>query len=602
VNLGYAEIVENKLIDGRYRYQRTLGEGATGAVILVTDETLSNKLLALKILFPHLLNNDNSIVRFRSETRVTMSLSHPNIVQTFGMGRHKDAFYYLKMEYCDGKTLRSILETHPDGIPLKQSIVILRDVAAALHYAHSRGIIHRDLKPENILVTTDSLARLVDFGLAQSFQDTNRVTAVGSVLGTPNYMSPEQLRAELLDLRCDIYSFGILAFELLTGTRPFEENSLFELAEAQLHKEIPSLEGSQLPVWLIDIIESCTQKKKYKRPDDLEEILLELEEHAERKTTPIVNQSAPRQRSDSTILEHQSSTWEFLRKFTMPGLRISGFVLFLSVIFLAPHLNASARWRYLVGTVTIEKHIGREFPLARLLSNAPSDHSYPQSLFGPSEEIKRQLREKGLQLSKEYDERIYFRPYLRAGYSPDYYDPIRGTYPTHYFADSAKPNVVHEFLEYGANPNLIDKFGFTALDYASQRSTPEVRTLDTLLAHGADPTIFSEGNEAPLVRIILNGQLSALNSILRSPLNDPNIKDKFGNPAIFAAISTGNTDILRSMIQHGANVSAKDNLGRDVLSYSRSIAFMPDREKVEKILIKAISEVESSNSSTKVSD
>jgi serine/threonine protein kinase len=193
IELGQFQYNAETLIDDRYRPLRLIGEGATGAVVLAEDTSLNKRKLALKLLLPHLVSNASSLARFRTETRITMSLSHPNIVQTFDMGRHKNSFYYLKMEHCEGESLRSLINKNKNGLATGVTIGILRDISSALHYAHERGVIHRDLKPENIIIAKDGNAQLLDFGLAQSFLPDSRITGVGTILGTPSYMSPKQL-------------------------------------------------------------------------------------------------------------------------------------------------------------------------------------------------------------------------------------------------------------------------------------------------------------------------------------------------------------------------------------------------------------------------
>ncbi len=589
MNFGHHTLDSRQLIDRRYRFIRSIGEGATGGVILVEDTALGDRLLAVKILLPHLLNNETSISRFRSETRITMSLSHPNIVQTFGMGSHENSFYYLKMEYCEGQSLRSLIEAHPHGVPTEQAISILHDVAAALEYAHSRGVIHRDLKPENIIITAGPLARLLDFGLAQSFESDTRVTSVGSVLGTPNYMAPEQLRSELLDSRCDIYSFGIVAYELLTGSRPFRGDSLFALAEAHLHEALPPLDNSGGPDWLISIIERCCQKNRLKRPDSMSGICQQLEKHTAPQA-PLSPQSEGPHKPANSISDTRSQLRYRTMRRIMSQFRILALAILPAMAIVAPHVNESARWRYLVATAVIEKHVGHELPLLRLISNAPPDLNFPASAFGPSNARLKELKEHGYRLTEELDDRKYFRPYIRAGYSPNFLDPVRGTYPVHFYTRMFKGRAAGEFLEYGADPNLFDRFGNTALDYATSRTWGVVETLSILLQHGADPAVHNKGENPPLVKLLKGSHLAGVRLILKSPLNDPDIKDRDGNPAIFTAIASDSVVIVELMIEHGADVTLRDKDGRDVLESIDSLPQSPRRDEIKIILRDALEE------------
>jgi serine/threonine protein kinase len=304
------------LIDDRYRPLRYLGEGATGAVLLVEDTALDNRKLALKLLFPHLVLSGDSLARFRNETRITMSLSHPCIVQTFGIGRHKSSFYYIKMEYFEGCSLREYLDSRPDGLPLELVITILADIASGLNYAHSRGVVHRDLKPENILLNDSLRARLLDFGLAQTFNLDARLTGVGTILGTPYYMSPEQVRADVLDRRTDIYSFGLLAYELLSGKRAFDADNLWEISEAQLNQEVPELTREDVPKWLRDCIRDCSKKERELRTSDISQVVDLLAKHLDHEIDTSRIDTSRTVRSNTKIQTIADSTFtKTLRQF-----------------------------------------------------------------------------------------------------------------------------------------------------------------------------------------------------------------------------------------------------------------------------------------------
>jgi serine/threonine protein kinase len=207
---------------GRYRLLKVLGEGGMGAVYLAHDTELDRKV-ALKL--PHFVGGKSKDQgeRFRREARLAATLSHPNICRIFDIGEH-DAQMYLTMEYIEGKTLNDVIKAK-GAIEPRTAVNLVKRIASAVQVAHAQGIIHRDLKPANIMIKKDRDFVIMDFGLARRVeQEEVQLTATGAVLGTPAYMAPEQLRGEnnAVGPQSDVYSLGIILYELLTGQRPFQ--------------------------------------------------------------------------------------------------------------------------------------------------------------------------------------------------------------------------------------------------------------------------------------------------------------------------------------------------------------------------------------------
>ncbi len=203
---------------GRYEILGVLGKGAMGLVYKARDPNIG-RLVALKTarLDAHAIEADEMLVRFKNEARAAGVLTHSNIVTVYDVGEHQGLFY-IAMEYIEGVTLQRKLNQQPI-LPIEQVLDISRQVCAGLDYAHAHDIVHRDIKPANIMMEADGRVKIMDFGIAKAGDSS--VTTVGQVVGTPNYMSPEQVKGRPLDGRSDLWSVGVMLYEMLTGERPF---------------------------------------------------------------------------------------------------------------------------------------------------------------------------------------------------------------------------------------------------------------------------------------------------------------------------------------------------------------------------------------------
>lgn len=220
----------------RWRLIKRLGHGGSGAVYkAVPDGTLDEaEAVAVKLFSEESADSPEFLDRFRREARLCRDLQHPGIVRLLDWG-DQDGIFYLVMEFVDGQSLRAAIPNR--GMPVDDALEHLLKIAQALEHAHSRGIIHRDIKPENILLNSRGQIKLTDFGLAREVLSS--LTKTGRALGTPGYMSPEQIQGDEVDQRCDQYSLGIVAYELLTGARPFlsSEKDPAAVMFQQVHQE-----------------------------------------------------------------------------------------------------------------------------------------------------------------------------------------------------------------------------------------------------------------------------------------------------------------------------------------------------------------------------
>jgi serine/threonine-protein kinase len=219
----------DRVFDKRYVIKRKLGSGGMADVYLAEDQELGRRV-ALKLLDERHASDEQFVERFRREAQSAAGLNHPNIVSIFDRGR-AEGTYYIAMEYLDGRTLKELLVRNgPTPIPI--AIDYARQILGALAFAHRNGIVHRDIKPHNIVVGGDGRLKVTDFGIARS--GTSQMTEVGSIVGTAQYLSPEQARGAPVDPRSDIYSLGVVLYEMLTGKVPFTGDTPVEIAMKHL--------------------------------------------------------------------------------------------------------------------------------------------------------------------------------------------------------------------------------------------------------------------------------------------------------------------------------------------------------------------------------
>jgi eukaryotic-like serine/threonine-protein kinase len=249
---------------GRYEVVGELGKGAMGVVFNAHDPKI-DRLVALKALRPDYVNDEYFVQRFFKEAVAIGRLSHPNIVIVYDVGQDQGTIY-IAMEFLMGKPLSDIAKE--GKIPLQQVTEIGIQVAEALDYAHRKGVVHRDIKPANIILTEDNQAKITDFGIAHVEDPTATLqTQAGEILGTPVYMSPEQVLGHSLDGRSDLYSLGVILYELATGQRPFKGRNMATIfrAVSQDKPDPPQIVDPDIPKGFSDLILKSLEKDPVKR-------------------------------------------------------------------------------------------------------------------------------------------------------------------------------------------------------------------------------------------------------------------------------------------------------------------------------------------------
>jgi tetratricopeptide (TPR) repeat protein len=250
-------------LSGQYRVDRLLGQGGMGAVFLAHDEAL-DRPVAIKVISPEVTGTVELRQRFIQESRSVAKLRHPNIVQVYAAGE-KDGLLYFAMEFVPGESLRDRL-TRDGRLDEASAVNILHELALALDHAHAAGIVHRDIKPENVLLDRDGRAMLTDFGVARGLSSASQLTGAGFVLGSPRYMSPEQASGEPVDGRSDLYSVGLVGYELLTGAIAVDANSAAAILVKHLTERVPPVQ--QAANGVSDTVANAVNRLLEKEPND----------------------------------------------------------------------------------------------------------------------------------------------------------------------------------------------------------------------------------------------------------------------------------------------------------------------------------------------
>jgi beta-lactam-binding protein with PASTA domain/tRNA A-37 threonylcarbamoyl transferase component Bud32 len=271
--MAVSDTLINTLFDGRYRILRKLGTGGMANVYLAEDEVLGRRV-AIKILNDRHAGDDQFVERFRREAKNAASLSHPNIVSIYDRGE-AEGTYYIAMEYLDGRSLKELIVARGPA-PIHVAVDYARQILAAIRFAHRHGIVHRDIKPHNVLVDGEGRLKVTDFGIARA--GVSQMTEAGSIIGTAQYLSPEQARGAPVDQTSDLYSVGVVLYELLTGLVPFSGDTPVEIAMKHLSTvpEPPSAKRAEVPRDLDLVVMRALAKDPAERYHSAEEMDADL--------------------------------------------------------------------------------------------------------------------------------------------------------------------------------------------------------------------------------------------------------------------------------------------------------------------------------------
>jgi eukaryotic-like serine/threonine-protein kinase len=337
-----------------------------GEVFRARDAVLEREV-AVKVLHPSLAGDAGFVERFRREARSAAGLNHPNVVHVHDWGA-VDAVYFMVMEYVRGQSLRELLSAEAVLAPATAADVLLQ-VLAALDHAHRRGIVHRDIKPENIMLTPDGLAKVTDFGLARAYADA-RSTQTGTVTGTVQYLAPEQLQGEPADPRTDLYSLGVVAYELLTGDVPFDGETQMAIAYRHLRDRVPraSVRNPRIPNGLDGWVASMTEKDRELRPESAAEARRDLlSEVATLASAPTIADlvRVPPDAPEEETADARADTVTIGRAATRRSKSRFGTLLTALLLLSGAVIGAWGAWTYLVPhAVTLPSVVGVDLTAA----------------------------------------------------------------------------------------------------------------------------------------------------------------------------------------------------------------------------------------------
>ena len=267
-------MTNGKIIDGRYEIIEEVGRGGMAIVYLAKCLVL-NRYVAIKVLRPEFREDEEFIKRFKIEAQSAGNLSHPNIVSVYDVGNEGDT-EYIVMEYVEGITLKQYLGAK-GALPEKEAVDFAAQICSGLEHAHKKGIVHKDIKPENILITKEGILKITDFGIAKALNQ-GTITTGGMAMGSVHYFSPEQARGSFVDAKTDIYSLGVILYEMVTGKRPFDGESAISVAMQHIESEPvrPAIINPNISPSLDIVILKAMEKDTFERYQSATQMLIDL--------------------------------------------------------------------------------------------------------------------------------------------------------------------------------------------------------------------------------------------------------------------------------------------------------------------------------------
>ncbi len=327
-------IIEN------YKIVAVLGEGGMGIVYKAFDLKLE-RYVALKILSPQALMNPQFVARFKREAKNQAKLTHPNIVPVYGFTEDHHTLGIV-MEYVEGETLEHIIK-RKGHLTAIEALSILKQILIGVGYAHAKGFIHRDIKPSNIIINSEGVAKIMDFGISKSINDSQGITKTGTKIGTILYMSPEQIKAFEPTNQSDIYSIGITFYEMLSGKAPFENGSEFEIMEAHLKKNPTRLSGrlENIPPQIDLLITKALNKSTLKRYQTCEDFIVDVDNILFDLSSPAAQKKTKKKETTRDVSANRPSLKVRFRFYAMAFI----FICLFGLLFYIVYSTVSQFWK-----------------------------------------------------------------------------------------------------------------------------------------------------------------------------------------------------------------------------------------------------------------
>lgn len=352
-----SELAPGTTFAGRYQTIEELGKGGMGKVYKVIDTEIREKV-ALKLLNPEISADKRTIERFRNELKMARRISHKNVCRMYHLGK-EEGIHYITMEYVPGEDLKSFIR-RSGQLTVEKAVSLARQICEGLAEAHKFGVVHRDLKPRNIMIDREGNARIMDFGIARTLK-AKGITDTGVMIGTPEYMSPEQVEGKEADQRSDIYSFGVILFEMVTGRIPFEGDTPLSIAVKHKVEKPPDPKklNAQVTMDLRRVILKCMEKNKERRYQNAQELFFELTEIE--KELPTTEKITPRRKPMTS------------REITVTlGLKN---ILFPALIFIILVIIGVIIWRFIPQGEAVSVPLGRPSLTVMYFENNTGDGS-----------------------------------------------------------------------------------------------------------------------------------------------------------------------------------------------------------------------------------
>ncbi len=574
---------------GRYEIVELLGRGSRGLVYRARDRELNNQQVALKLLVNESIAGPKALRQLRREVLYAREIKSPYVVQIFEFSFGKESPPFIVLECVEGGNLRDRLrKAEFAAIPIEERFELFRQVCLGVQAAHEAGIVHRDIKPENILLTSNGTPKITDFGFARLLHTEYTLTQTEETIGTPLYMAPEQFQGRPGGVQSDIYSLGILAFEMCTGKPPYREESFMALGASHIKKPFPveELRECNVPPWLESLIARATVKAPTQRQQSLNEIIRELEMHS-----PGTLLNASREHAGELLkLQRAAARFRTKRKLDRYATRnirygIPAFICFLILCTNLLH-RAAGNATYII--FPVEKYFGLNLsPLSKLFS-VPWSVRRPEDLF------------RIIEAANDAKSRKALVAWAQTGIADDVYNESGDT-PLSYAARLGVPDAVGVLLMAGMDPLKRNKQGETPLSLAfKSASVDTVASLGQQLPlercdeHGDNPIQFAIINrQFEMARILANMDYLNVgdshedaNPGTRSPVGISRVlsfKNDLNQTAlhliVLRDVRNDGAELLTTLLLRGANQNVRDNDGKTPMMLSI------EKEKFELALI-----------------